>query len=323
MKVVVNQIIKQFLNGLPERQREVLELRYGLTKPETATLAEIGDKYGVTRERIRQLESLALRSVRGAVSKTELSQFVKLVSEKLTSVGGLMKEDQLFAQLQPAVGGTANTLRFILEISDSIFQHREDNHFHTFWYLSDDHKKKAASFIDKLHQSLEAKKDSLPAPTDSVGANFVSVSKKFAANPYGQFGLAEWSHIVPRNARDWAYLVLKKNGKPLHFSEIAEAITKLRGKKTNPQTVHNELIKYPEFVLVGKGTYALSEMGYQPGVAWEVIDRLIKKHGPLTSKEVVEKVLRERIFKENTILINLQNKKRFKRLSDGRYSTLV
>ncbi|MEK9186231.1 MAG: sigma factor-like helix-turn-helix DNA-binding protein [Patescibacteria group bacterium] len=323
MKVLVNQIIKQLLNGLPDRQREVLELRYGLTRPETATLAEIGDKYGVTRERIRQLESLALRDVREVVSKTELPQFVKLVSEKLDSVGGVMKEDQLFLGLQPVVGGTPNALRFVLEISNAVFQHREDNHLHTFWYLNEDSKKKAASFIDKLHQSLQAKKDSLPAPTDSMSLNFVSVSKKFAVNPYGDFGLSEWAHIIPRNARDWAYLILKRNNKPLHFSEIAEAVTKLRGKKTNPQTVHNELIKYPEFVLVGKGTYALSEMGYQPGVAWEVINRLIKENGPLTSKQVVEKVLNERIFKENTILINLQNKKRFKRLPDGRYATLA
>jgi len=83
------------------------------------------------------------------------------------------------------------------------------------------------------------------------------------------------------------------------------------------------LIKDDNFVLIGKGTYGLKEHGYLPGTAREVIVRLLKKNGPLKSQEVVKLVLQERFFKENTVLINLQNKEQFKRLEDGRYTTLA
>ncbi len=323
MKVSVNQIIQQLLSNLPERQREILDLRYGLSGTKAATLAEIGEKYGVTRERIRQLESAALKEVHNNSQKTDLPKFIGIVASRLKELGGVTQEESLVNYLASLVGGNSNAIRFVLEISGSVFEHKEDDSFHTFWYLNDDSHKKALEFIDKLHQNLSEKRMPISPIKDRLSLNFVSVSKKFAVNPYGEFGLAEWSYIIPKNARDWGYLVLKKTNRPMHFGEIAEAITKLRSKKTNPQTVHNELIKYDEFVLVGKGTYALREHGYVPGIAKEVIERLIHQNGPLTSKAIVKLVLQERLFKENTVLINLQNKKRFRRLPDGRYATLA
>jgi RNA polymerase primary sigma factor len=52
------------LEGLPEREREVLQWRYGLTTADTRSLAEIGKRLGVTRERARQIEDQALRRLR-------------------------------------------------------------------------------------------------------------------------------------------------------------------------------------------------------------------------------------------------------------------
>jgi len=52
----------------------------------------------------------------------------------------------------------------------------------------------------------------------------------------------------------------------------------------------------------------------------DVIRSLIKKNGPLTRDEVIGKVLKERHVKENTILVNLQNPKLFKKAKDNRYA---
>jgi RNA polymerase primary sigma factor len=52
------------LSTLHERERSVLELRYGLTDGEPRTLEEIGALYGVTRERIRQIEKKTLAKLR-------------------------------------------------------------------------------------------------------------------------------------------------------------------------------------------------------------------------------------------------------------------
>jgi hypothetical protein len=46
--------------------------------------------------------------------------------------------------------------------------------------------------------------------------------------------------------------------------------------------------------------YALTEWGYSTGVVRDVIKEIIKKFGPLTKEEIIEKVLKERYVKENT-----------------------
>ncbi len=49
--------------GLPERERQVVELRYGLDGEKPRTLEQVGKTLGVTRERVRQLEARALRDL--------------------------------------------------------------------------------------------------------------------------------------------------------------------------------------------------------------------------------------------------------------------
>jgi RNA polymerase primary sigma factor len=53
--------VRGALEALPDREREVIELRYGLTGQEPQTLEEVGRAFGVTRERIRQIEHSSLR----------------------------------------------------------------------------------------------------------------------------------------------------------------------------------------------------------------------------------------------------------------------
>ncbi len=55
--------IRKALDALPEREREVIELRFGLTGSEPLTLEEVGRTFGVTRERIRQIENNTLKKL--------------------------------------------------------------------------------------------------------------------------------------------------------------------------------------------------------------------------------------------------------------------
>jgi RNA polymerase primary sigma factor len=55
--------VQTLLASLPERDRTVLRLRYGIGFAADHTLEEIGNKYGVTRERIRQIEAKALQKI--------------------------------------------------------------------------------------------------------------------------------------------------------------------------------------------------------------------------------------------------------------------
>ncbi len=133
--------------------------------------------------------------------------------------------------------------------------------------------------------------------------------------------MIEWPEIRPKVVRDKAYLVLRKQEEPVHFQDIARLISELGvdSKPMHTQTVHNELIKDNRFILVGRGIYGLKEHGYEGGTVKNVIERILQEQGPLTSDEVVELVGQRKILKRNTILLNLQSRKHFRRLDDGRY----
>jgi RNA polymerase primary sigma factor len=63
-KELLREQIRQVLGFLSEREREVLEMRFGLNDGKDHTLEEVGREFGVTRERIRQIEAKALRKLR-------------------------------------------------------------------------------------------------------------------------------------------------------------------------------------------------------------------------------------------------------------------
>jgi hypothetical protein len=158
--------------------------------------------------------------------------------------------------------------------------------------------------------------------------SYLEISKEIQKNPEGQFGLKNWLEINPRGVKDKSYLVLKKQGKPLHFTQIADLIKNLSflpqsqsQKEIHTATVHNELIKDPRFVLVGRGLYGLKEWGYTSGVVKDVIFKVLKESKKsLAKEEVLRKVLKQRIVKENTVFLNLENKKYFLRDSQGKYT---
>ncbi|QSR84144.1 RNA polymerase sigma factor RpoD/SigA [Methylacidimicrobium sp. B4] len=73
----LKRTVMELLPILDARERKILALRFGLEGNEEMTLEEIGKKFHVTRERIRQLQNIALRKVRRALEKKEKRQLVR------------------------------------------------------------------------------------------------------------------------------------------------------------------------------------------------------------------------------------------------------
>lgn len=333
------QFTKSILAGFAPRQRDILTRRFGLDGKEPLTLAELGERYKVTRERVRQIESSVLAAVHEKMQTGPVAELVVHIDRCLQSFGGVRATDALFEDVASKSEGLSKySLAFIMEASKRFYCNREDGEYVEFWYSDKNALKKAVRLIDKFYRELKLEKDAVlkeganaesmleklalkEAMSKAIAENYIAISKKFGKNVYGEFGLAEWPEIQPKTVRDQAYLVLRRAAKPLHFSDIAELInsTSLGRRAANVSTVHNELIKDNRFVLVGRGMYALTEHGYEPGTAKEVIEKLMKKHGSLHLEQIVELISAERFFKRNTILLNLQNKKLFKRLDDGKY----
>ena len=78
IKTDLHESIMESLNRLTDREREVLILRFGLKDGRQRTLEEVGLEFGVTRERIRQIEAKALRKLRSSHKSTGLKEFADL-----------------------------------------------------------------------------------------------------------------------------------------------------------------------------------------------------------------------------------------------------
>ena len=77
LREALRDTVRETLDSLTERQREVLELRFGLVDGVYHSLEEVSQRFGLTRERIRQIESSALRRLRDPSRSNPLQDFVE------------------------------------------------------------------------------------------------------------------------------------------------------------------------------------------------------------------------------------------------------
>ncbi len=342
-KINVKKITNDLLAELPKRQLEVLLKRFGLRDGKRKTLEEIGRGYGITRERVRQIENDAKAALLKSKRIRDLNLFFNAVEDHIDSQGGLRVEHHLLSSdlkvffPKSISEKEAETLMyFLLNVGGQFIKVPENQDFHGIWSTNKSvvqiTKRSLESLIEKLenHSETVSKDDLILWLSEFVSdkkskdalESYLSTSKKISKNVFGDYGLKHWPEISTKGVRDKAYLVLKKHGKPMHFKYVVEHINKKFNlkKKAHPQTVHNELIKDGKFVLVGRGTYALSEWGYKPGTVSDVLKRILKdSKKPMDKKDLIKAVYEERDVKENTIMLNLQNSENFEKMEDGRY----
>lgn len=331
------KITKKIISELQDRASDVIMSRFGLGPDgKKKTLEEIGKKYSITRERVRQLEDAALSIIKKSEAyKAEQAAFEEL-RQLMHKLGHIVAEHELLPHISKDKA-TQNHINFFLVLSDMFKKHREDDHFHARWSVNDEMAERVHDALRKLYSNLkdedlipeteiikkflEHTKDlSEELKNEEVAKRWLSMSKAVAKNALGEWGKASSSNIRTRGVKDYAYLVMRRHGTPLHFKEVADSIAKTFNRKIHYATCHNELIKDPRFVLVGRGMYALSEWGYKKGIAREVIADILKREGALSKEEVIKKVNKERYFKRNTILVNLSNPKFFRKNKEGLYS---
>ncbi|MEX1064259.1 MAG: sigma factor-like helix-turn-helix DNA-binding protein [Candidatus Paceibacterota bacterium] len=340
----VKGVVTQLLGVLTPRNRDAVSRRFGLKTGKKETLESIGKGYGITRERVRQIEEASLRQIKEQFNSglgTKVKPFVNLAENILDQAGGVIREDHLFEKFS---GNSKNSpanaaLIFFLTLDKKFQRFSETNDFYTFWSLSSQHadsfKKSISAFVSSLDKKATPiaettvadfyQKSGASLKYTSVASvmSYLSISKNISKNTFGQVGLTSWPEIKPRGVKDKAFLVLKRDGTPKHFRDITKMINEasFSSRKANAQTVHNELIKDGRFVLVGRGMYGLSEWGLKAGTVKDVLVDLLKTaNEPLHKDDIVASVLSHRLVKENTILLNLQDPDTFEKRDDGKYS---
>lgn len=342
-KVNYSQIYSKLTKGLSPKIKDIFDRRFGVKTSKQSkadngvvkieTLESIGKRLGITRERVRQIEEAGFNFVKKN-NKETLGKIFGELKSYFDINGGFKKEKIILEDL----GGKNHKpyVLFLLTLGGQFSRSCEKKDYYDFWSLAQESENKVKNTLDSLvldiktHGKLLAPKELFAnfAPKYNLNnqavASYLEISKKIQANKEGNFGLVDWPEIKPRGVKDKAFLVFKKEKKPLHFRQITELIDKLEydlpGKKTHPQTVHNELIKDSRFVLVGRGLYALGEWGYVPGTIKDIITKILKeKQQGASQEDILKEVLSQRLVVKNTILINLSNKKYFQKDSEGKY----
>ena len=337
--ILVNpkQVTKRLLSVLADRAKDVVVSRYGLgTNQNKMTLEAIGKKYGITRERVRQIENYSLANIRKSKEYAKEKRAFDDLKTYISKLGSVIGEQDILNNISKDKT-TQNNALFLLVVGEEFKKEKEDDEFKHRWYIDGKLAERVHESLRKLYSNLKdddivpegdmvsafldhLKEVSEDYKNDEVVRRWLSLSKKIGKNSLGEWGKSKSSNINAKGMRDYAFLVIRKHGSPTHFREVASSIEKIFKKKAHVATTHNELIKDPRFVLVGRGLYALAEWGYMSGVVKDVIRKILEKEGPLTKEQVIDRVLKERYVKENTILVNLQNLKHFKKDKQNKYN---
>jgi len=318
-----------------EREREIVGRRFGLFDRKE-TLEQIGEMLGITRERVRQLEKAVVSRLRQSAEQGSLphiADFQAQVLELLNGAGKTSRVSNLTAQLSTTPNREEQSrVAFLSQLSPKLVAIHEDDNFYLSVGVKDHTDEKALKarvnqLVETITQIGEPKAiDQIAKAADIAepkeAAALASTSKRLATLN-GRWGLIKWPMVNPKNIRDKIYVILKENGKHMHFNEIAAAIksSDFKRKDVTTQAIHNELIKDKRFVLIGRGIYALKEWGYEKGTVADIISDVLRKaNEPLHRDEIVKRVLKSRFVKETTILLNLQGKPQFKRVAKATYA---
>ncbi|MCA9301356.1 hypothetical protein H6801_03345 [Candidatus Nomurabacteria bacterium] len=335
-KLDIKQYVKEILETIDrEREREIIARRFGLYDRKE-TLEQIGELLGITRERVRQLEKAILIRLKLAAEKDlpHIDEVEKEFIKHLSEMGRAAKVRNLAKKVCGSDDDRDKAhVAFLATLAPQLTVVDENDDYNQAvaikdYYTEDSLKEKVTEIvkaikdnktpltIDDLHKKLTGYEH----PNHVLSLATIS---KHLATLKNQWGYIKWPLVNPRNIRDKIYVILQENEKPMHFSEISGKIkdSEFKRKDVTTQAIHNELIKDPRFVLIGRGIYALKEWGYSKGTVSDIITSILKKSKePMHRDDIVREVLKSRQVKETTILLNLQGKKQFKRVAKATYA---
>lgn len=338
-------LVRDILEVLPERTRDVAIKRFGLHGEDPKTLEGIGRTYGITRERVRQIENSAFAKIKSLGADQKVDPLVDILEMILREEGGVLSEDRLLKELlEFDLDAELNrrAVRLILSLSDKFIRIKESDKWKEGWTLDKDIFERArvimGQFIEyfdreKKLAGQEEIKGILTKKTeadnfedlhsDAIVAS-IELSKNIGRNPFGQWGKIEWAEVSPRGVRDKAYLVMEQIKKPLHFRELTERINEIsfNGRKAFSQTVHNELIKDDRFILVGRGIYALrNDQSESDKIKGDIVEILGKSTVPMSKNEIINEISKKYPdIKKTSIAISLQDSKIFRKTKENKYT---
>ncbi|MDD2907778.1 MAG: sigma factor-like helix-turn-helix DNA-binding protein [Candidatus Gracilibacteria bacterium] len=335
-------IVKSFediLRSLSDKERRVIEKRVGINS-EKETLQNIGNSFSpaITRERVRQIEDSGIKKIGRIIKSTLLTDIQTSAMNFIKLHGGVISKNRLINNVikDLNINGDVNqsVLEMIIQSDYEIKKSKQKLGCQIYFHLPSIQKNDIENIYKEGLKILKKKKDVVSK--NALFENILTNLNKKVSIPfidsclelfddivYGEedlVGLTKWKILNPKTLKDKAIYVMKKEKTPMHFVEISNKITQMLEEKVKVNTIHNELIRNNEFVLIGRGIYALKEWGFNPGTVLDVISSILEKKGePMNTEDITKEVLKIRNVKQTTIYMNLQNKKAIERVGRNYY----
>lgn len=329
------ELMDRLLSLLTEKEQNIIARRFSLKNNNKETLEKIGQSYSITRERVRQIEAVAIKKLARISMDPAMRAIHDMAYDILVSHGKVMSEDLLVSEMLKHMENTqninVNSMKLAMRVSDRLIKQEKNQFFRPFWRTKD-------VSIAEIRDVVKAVKKHLKPQTSVVPLNSIvtTLEAKFNAQLIAsvmhidwefmqkkeQWGLTTCRFINPKSIKDKVIITLREHGKPLHFTDIInQTLKSFTGKKSvTSQAIHNELIRHKEFALVGRGLYGLSEWGLPSGTVCDLIrDVLIENKEPMKRQDIIKNVQEKRDIRTGTISLNLQKYDFFRRVGRAVY----
>jgi hypothetical protein len=306
----VLNLLDCFEKKLSEREKFVIYNRVGLYGPEK-TLEELGEIMGgITRERVRQLESRGIRILRDAYTDGILQD---LVIERFKEYGDRVS---FFSEidLKNKWYQKDSLMKILLNIFDDEYQVITHTKLRTDKILANKRYALEKEFVDLINElstinklvSLNDLSEKFKIPVHIIkGINGILIKD-------GVVGLNSNKSLFYRGNPGKIYATLKRCGQPMSINDICKELNFTHNQ------VRGAIERLPDAVNVGLSMYALKEWGYLEGSISDVAFYYLKEaNRPLSYRQLRSLIDKQRIVKENSIYAGLSNDERLVLLEDG------
>lgn len=342
--MILTKTLNSIFDNLNDREKDIISKRYGF-EGNNLSLSEIAKKYKISRERVRQIQEKAIKKIKPLIDNNKI--FNEIIEETKQHLGflGSKKEEKFLHLVYKYFEFSEQDLRafkFISILSSNIIFHKEDDIFTNFYSKDENFYKITLHSLKKIYshfiqtkevfhdkdlleiviKEIKTHLDFEPSSNDIF--DLVEIIKHISRNPFNFWGLKDHPFVTPKCLKDKIYFILKKEKRPLHYSEIYkllnsfgqfENISSIWLKENNINSLRNELIRHPEFVLVGKGKYGLKEWGLVDGTAKELIIKILKEKKRIKKEKMWQIISSLREIKPTSFYIYLKQIKNIKEIN--------
>src|SRR3989344_2424063 len=161
----VTKTVANLVKSLSVRNKDIISRRFGLKNGKKETLESIGKSYGITRERVRQIEESTLGQLMKSISSSgsDLNKYSNLAADIIGRSGGIIKEKDMFKEFSGSSDENVvnASLAFILRLNRELVRAPENDNFYAFWALNKNHADSFVSSVASLTGLLEKNKKAL------------------------------------------------------------------------------------------------------------------------------------------------------------------